>query len=61
VVVVARLPGRPGLSNALPRHLFTVRLFTFNARDIKFVRTLCRAMRGYHLRVWIDRDELTVG
>lgn len=31
------------------------------ARDINFVRTLCRAMRAYHLRVWIDRDQLTVG
>lgn len=31
------------------------------AQDIQFVRTLCRAMRVYHLRVWIDRDELTIG
>lgn len=31
------------------------------ARDIQFVRALCRALRAYHLRVWIDRDELTVG
>jgi hypothetical protein len=31
------------------------------AQDIQFVWTLCRAMRAYHLRVWIDRDELTIG
>lgn len=53
--VSARVPaeeGRPYRWDVFVAHA---------AQDIEFVRPLCRAMRAYHLRVWIDRDELTIG